>query len=58
MRWRNRLVVMTTEKAVIIIVVTLIVIVLAYTFRFGMFSRPKQAGTGPDSGPHGPSGSV
>ncbi len=37
--------VITTDKVIIIVVVTAIVIVLAYVFRFGRFSRKKQAGT-------------
>jgi hypothetical protein len=37
--------IITTDKAVLIVVVTAIVIVLAYVFRFGRFSRKKQAKT-------------
>ncbi len=48
--------VITTDKIVIIVVVTVIVIILAYVFRFGRFSRKKQAGANSERQPS-PSGS-
>ena len=35
--------VITTDKVILIVVVTIIVITLAYIFRFGRFSRKKEA---------------
>ncbi len=46
--------IITTDKVVLIVVVTAIVIVLAYVFRFGRFSRPKQAKSVSDRGQPSP----
>ena len=49
--------IITTDKVIIIVVATIIVIILAYIFRFGRFSRKKQAPTVSDGSPQSASGS-